>query len=343
MRNDYWRTMKGALIGAGFFAQFQAEAWKRMSGVDLVAVADLAPGKAAEFAARFGFARAYESVEAMLEAEKPDFVDIATRPDTHLPLTRLAAGRGIHVICQKPMAPTMAECVAMCEACEAAGVRLLIHENWRWQPWYREAKRLLDAGELGAWLHLSFDWRTGDGNGPEPYTAQPYFRQMPRLLIYESLIHILDTIRFLAGELRVTACETRRVNPVIAGDDWAEIHCAFGGGGRGFIHGDRQTGPVPAPVAMGSMVIQGKRAALRIAVDGHLFMTRAGAAEEKLPFAPATTGYKGDSVLATQQHLLDCLESGKPSESDGREYLKTVALVEACYALAVTSIPHPKP
>ena len=321
--------MKGVLIGAGFFAQFQAEAWTRIPGVNLVAVADPLPAKAREFAAKFNIARAYESVEAMLDAERPDFADIATRPDTHLALTQFVASRRIHVICQKPMAPTMAESEAMCEACEQANVRLLIHENWRWQPWYREAKRLIDSGALGTLKHLAFDWRTGDGNGPEPYAAQPYFRTMPRLLIYESLVHILDTFRLLGGELSVTACETRRVNPVIAGEDWAEIQIAFASGATGFIHGDRQTGPVPAPVAMGSMVIQGERATLRVSPEGHLLLD-----EQSLVTMPQATGYKGDSVFATQRHLLDCLRSGEPAESEGREYLKTNALVEQCYRRA---------
>jgi predicted dehydrogenase len=228
----------------------------------------------------------------------------------------------------------MAECVAMCEACEARGVRLLVHENWRWQPWHREAKRLLATGALGALRHLSFDWRTGDGTSPEPYAVQPYFRQMPRLLIFEALVHILDTFRCLGGELRVTACETRRQNPVIAGEDWAEVRAAFDGGATGFIHGDRHSGPVPAPVAMGEMIVEGADATLRVAADGNLFLKRRGADEKKLPFAPPATGYKGDSVLATQEHLLDCLATGRPCESEGREYLKTVALVEDCYRLA---------
>ena len=271
--------------------------------------------------------------------EQPEFVDIATPPDTHLPLTRLAAQRRAHVICQKPMSPTMADNVAMCEASEAANVRLLIHENWRWQPWYREAKRIIDGGRLGEVLSLAFDWRTGDGVGPEPYAAQPYFRAMPRLLIHESLVHILDTFRFLAGELRVTACETRRLNSVIAGEDWAELQGAFEGGPSGFIHGDRLTGPHPAPVAMGELRIVGRHAALRIAPDGNLFLTRHGGAAERLPLEPITTGYKGDSVLATQQHLIDCLRTGARAESEGRDYLRTAALVEAAYALS----PAPDP
>jgi predicted dehydrogenase len=196
---------------------------------------------------------------------------------------------------------------------------------------------LIVANALGVLQHLTFDWRTGDGIGPEPYAAQPYFREMPRLLIYESLVHILDTFRYLEGEVRVTACETRRVNPVIAGEDWAEIHLAFASNATGFIHGDRQTGPFPAPIAMGSMEIAGDRATLRISPDGHLWLTRRGETEQAHEFTPPVVGYKGDSVFATQQHLLDCLRTGQPGESEGREYLKTAALVEDCYRLAALS------
>jgi predicted dehydrogenase len=317
------------MIGAGFFAQFQAEAWRRMAGVELLAVADSAPGKAREFAAKFGIARDHESVDAMLDEEKPDFVDIVTRPDTHLPLTRLAAQRGIHVICQKPMAPTMADSIAMCDACEAAGVRLLIHENWRWQPWYREAQRLIQSGAIGPLRHLSFDWRTGDGNGPQPYAAQPYFREMPRLIIYESLVHILDTFRCLAGELEITSCATRRVNPVIAGEDWAELKVRFANGATGFIHGDRHTGPVPSPVAMGRMLIEGESSTLRITPEGFIELH-----DQRREFTPTTLGYKGDSVFATQQHLIECLRSGLPAESEGRTYLRTATLVEDAYRIA---------
>lgn len=317
------------MIGAGYFAHFQAEAWQRMPGASIAAVADALPGKAQAFARQYGIPRGYESVAEMLDAEQPHFVDIVTRPETHRELTIAAAARGLHVICQKPMSPCMDDNIAMCEVCEAAGVRLMVHENWRWQPWYREAWRLIQSGVIGSLRHLAFDWRSGDGTGPEPFAAQPYFRDMPRLIIYESLVHILDTFRYLAGELVVSRCQTRRVNPAIAGDDWAEIDCQFASGASGFIHGDRQSGPWPAPVAMGCMEIRGDSGTLRIAADGQVFLNEAWQ-----PFVPPTTGYKGDSVLGTQQHFLECLVSGQPCESDGREYLKTAALVEDCYRLA---------
>jgi predicted dehydrogenase len=327
-------SLRGVMIGAGFFGGFHAEAWRRIPTANITAVADPVAGKARAFADRFAIPGAYESVEEALDREKPDFVDVATRPEAHLGLTHAAAGRGVHVICQKPMAPTWEECVGMVEACEAAGVRLLVHENWRWQPWYREAKRLIDAGALGRVFQLTFRWRTGDGRGPEPYTVQPYFRQMPRLLVYETLVHLLDTFRYLAGEIARVACLNRRVNPVIVGEDQSLILVESHSGLPGLIDANRITGPTPAPVAMNSLTVEGDRAVLRLSPDGRLGLTEHGGAEREHPFPTSAEGYKGDSVRATQLHLIDCLRSGRPSESDGRDYLNTVRVVFACYRSA---------
>jgi predicted dehydrogenase len=327
---------RGVLIGAGYFAQFHAEAWTRIPVAEIVAVADPVPGRAAAFAAKHGIPRAGESVDELLDRERPDFVDIVTRPDTHRALAQTAARRGIHVLCQKPMAPTQDDCRAMVDECTTASVRLLIHENWRWQPWYREVRRLLDNGALGRVFQFAFQWRTGDGRGPEPYAAQPYFREMPRLLVYETLVHVLDTFRFLGGEFTGVACRNGRVNPAIAGEDHSLILISFESGALGLVDANRITGPVPAPAAMGSLTIEGDLATLRMSPDGRLWRTDFGGPEVPHEFPVPTGGYKGDSVWATQRHLIDCLRSGTTSESEGRDYLKTVEAVFACYQSAET-------
>ncbi|MBK5293051.1 MAG: Gfo/Idh/MocA family oxidoreductase [Acidobacteriia bacterium] len=327
--------LRGAIIGAGFFAAFQADAWRRMDSARIVAVADGLPGRAQEFAAQWDIPRAYRNAEEMLDKEKLDFVDIVTRPSTHLALTRLGAAHKLHVICQKPMAPTIEECMLMLAACESAGVRLLIHENWRWQPWYREARRILDSGSLGNLFYAGFHLRSGDGLGPEPYKAQPYFREMPMLLMYEMGIHFIDTFRYLVDEIAALRCRMRKVNPIIAGEDCAVIELSFRNGVQGAFDANRISGPAPPPVAFGHMRLEGDRGMLRMTPYGKLFLTEYGQPEQEHMFhAPAVDnkgGYKGDSILALQTHLIEGLRTGAACESDAAAYLPSVRAVFACY------------
>ena len=328
--------MKGVMIGAGFFAHFHAEAWSRMDGARITAIADLIPGRAQQFADRWGISRAYIDAEAMIRNENPDFVDIVTRPDSHPTLVSLAAHKGVYIICQKPMAASRKEAVAMVEVCAKAGVRLLIHENWRWQPWYREVKRLMEAGAVGKPYQLAFRMRSGDGLGPDPYKAQPYFREMPRLLIYEMLVHQLDTARYLAGEIQSLHCQIQRINPVIQGEDYAQIQVLMANGIHGLIDANRINGREPSKVAMGSFRLEGDRGMVRLTSSGRLFVSEIGQEEVAHHFPSSELGYKGDSVKAAHEHYLDCLKTGNPCETEGAEYLRTVEAVEACYRSAAT-------
>ncbi len=94
----------------------------------------------------------------MLKAEDLDFVDIVTRSTTHLELISLAAERGLAIICQKPMAPDWETACRMVEIAESHGVRFMMHDNWRWQSWYRAAARNHCPGRYwnsaGLWIPL---------------------------------------------------------------------------------------------------------------------------------------------------------------------------------------------
>ncbi len=324
------------MIGAGYFAQFQAEAWRRVEGARIVAVADALPGRAEAFAERFGIARAYQNVEETLERERPDFVDIVTSPDTHLELVRLAANCGAQVICQKPMAPNREECLAMIGACVHAKVRLFIHENWRWQPWFRAIKGLLDQGAVGRPFYASFVMRNSDGRGPEPFPAQPYFRTMERLMVYEMAVHFLDTFRFLLGEFSSVFCRMGRVNPAVKGEDYALIQLAFENGADGLIDANRISGPARREPISEELIVEGDRGKIRLARDCRIWLYDYGDSETPLDYAIPSEGYRGDSVRATQQHFISCLRTGEPCESEGESYLKTVAAVFACYDSAET-------
>src|SRR5262249_33753469 len=158
--------LRGVAIGAGYFSQFHYEAWARTADVEITAVCDCDAARAAGVRERFGLARQYTDFREALQRERPDFVDIITPPATHPEICQAAAEQGVHIICQKPMAPSLDEARAMVQCCATHGVRLMVHENFRFQPWHREIKRLLDSGAIGTRLHsLTFRSRPGDGWG----------------------------------------------------------------------------------------------------------------------------------------------------------------------------------
>ncbi len=140
-------TIGIGMIGSGFMGLTYSEALARhVRGARLVAVAG---GKrAAELAKEYGVA-AESSADALLSRRDVQGVILAT-PDQHrLELTRKAAAAGKHVLAEKPMAPTVAECDAMMEACAAAGVNLAVVKTERYRKVTRKAKELIDEGVIG--------------------------------------------------------------------------------------------------------------------------------------------------------------------------------------------------
>ncbi len=317
-------SLRGGIAGCGFFAQFQLDAWKRIPGVEIVAACDPDLDRA-----RAAAPRAYASAEKMLESEKLDFIDIATRPETHLELVRLAAAHRSAAICQKPMAPSYADAVAMVEASGAAGIRLMIHENWRWQPWYRVVRARILAGDIGEPVTYCFRIRRADGAGAEPYRLQPYFRTMPRLLMYETMIHPVDTARYLFGDIRSVSATARRRNPAVAGEDVCLMTLTHEDGLSGIADGHRFLDLMTASPPLGDAFFEGDDGWLQVIASGDVFRD-----EQLIWRNDVTEGYRGDSVRATQAHFVDCLRTGEAFETGGRDYLKSYAVVEAAYASA---------
>lgn len=326
---------RGVLVGCGYFAGIHLEAWNRLrDAVRMEAVCDLDPSAAARRASQFGIPRTYGDYRQMFETERPGFVDIVTRPDRHFEVLRAAADLGITVLCQKPLAPTYEEAEAMVAYCESAGVRLMVNENWRWQAWYRELKRVLDSGVIGQPFCFSLRHRMQDGAGPRPYPRQPYFLEMPRLLLIETMIHFLDTARFLVGDLKVAHCSLRRVNPAIRGEDVVLMTLEGAGTLVGTIDGNRLAPPEKEGPVMGDARVEGTGGAVCLEGDGRIFIHPLNGDRSEHVYPIPTIGYRGDSAFQTLRHFLECLDSGAEFETHGREYLKTTALVFEGYRLA---------
>ena len=331
--------LRVAIVGAGYFSQFQYEAWQRCPEVEIVGLAERDPGRGEAMAERFGVPDVHASIQALLEETRPDLVDIITPPETHEAMIAAATARSVPMVCQKPLAPSLAEARAVVEMAEAAGVPLIVHENFRFQPWYRHAKALLEAGRLGSPHGISFRLRPGDGQGPEAYLdRQPYFQKMERFLIHETGIHFIDTFRYLLGEVTAVTARLRRLNPAIAGEDAGQVVFEFESGATGLFDGNRLNDHEAenCRLTMGEMHLEGSGGVLRLDGDGGLWLKPHGAPERPEPYDWEERGFAGDSVYLLIRHILGHLIDGAPLVNSGRDYLRNVEIEEAIYRSSET-------
>ncbi len=329
------KKLRGVAVGTGYFSQFQYEAWNRLEHVDIVAVSSRKKEKAQVICDTYGIANAYGSFEEMLETEKPDFVDIITPPETHTNFCNMAIKHGVDIICQKPLAPTYKESVALAKAVKNSNVRMMIHENFRFQPWHREIKKLLDKHVIGDKLHtINLRMRMGDGWQKDAYmNRQPYFREMPQLLIYETGVHFIDTFRYLIGDISQVYSKLKTLNSNIKGEDFAWVQIEFNNGVLGFIDANRfneNTADDPR-LTFGSIWIEGNKGTIRLYDDGKITTQFLGEKENTHDYFYEKINFAGDCVYNTQEHFINCLRSGDAFETDVEAYLNNIIVQDAVY------------
>lgn len=323
--------LRVGVIGAGDISQYHLAAWRKLSAVDVVALCDLDAARARHRASAFAVPRTYTDAAAMFAAERLDAVDIATWRETHRPLARLAADRAVHVLCQKPLAPTLAEAAALVSDVDGR-IRLMVNENRRFAPHFRLIRRWLDEGRVGEvrqcimTMHRSGFLKREDGTRPAVERA-PYMARETRLLIAEVLIHQLDVLRFLLGPLSVVAARKRHTESDLPGETLATLML--------------ETGELAPVVLAGSFVAPGFGSAVADRLDiigtrASVMLDESGAelrgpqqSREPVDFAAA---YQAcfDRAIA---HFVDALLAGAPFETDPEDNLQTLRLVEDAYAL----------
>jgi D-apiose dehydrogenase len=334
-------TLKGGLIGCGFFAVNHMHGWRDAEGAEIVAICDRNPERLKTVGDQFGIAGRYTDAGEMMAKEKLDFVDIATTVNSHRALVDLAASYKLPTICQKPFAPTLADARAMVEACRKAGVPLMVHENFRWQSPIQAVKAVIDSGEVGA----PFFGRISFRSGFDVFSGQPYLAEGERFIIEDLGIHILDIARFLFGDVSMITSRTRRINAKIKGEDVATMLLDHENGTTSVVDCSYATKLAVEPFPETLVEIDGSEGTVRLAQGYRLTVTgRSGTAERDvspplLPWASRPWHNIQESVAAIQQHWADCLRSGRETSTSGADNLKTFALVEAAYTGAASGKP----
>ena len=192
--------LRAAIIGAGGIATTHATAYQA-AGVDLVAVCDVDAALARKRADAWGVERVYDDVAALLREETLDMVSVCTPASTHHAITLQAAGAGVHVLCEKPIAVDLNEAQAMIDACDAAGVVLQVGHQLRSHPAIVQAKTMIDEGVIGevtmVRLRQAHDW--GGASEVRPSFATRASGGGGTLL--DNGCHLMDLARYLAGDV----------------------------------------------------------------------------------------------------------------------------------------------
>jgi predicted dehydrogenase len=328
---------RGALIGCGYVSRYHLAAWQEVSGARLVALCDLDAGRLAQASDRVPGARTYREAAALFAAGPLDFVEICTRPESHVELVALAARHGVHVLCQKPAATTAADLRAMVDACETAGVRLMIHENWRYRPWYRALRAEIDSGTIGRPIRLRLVHRDTRALRPDGFRDQPYFQEMPRLILLEMGCHLIDTARYLLGEVATVSATLGHFGAGHPGEDLATLSLQFNSGALGLLD---LTWCAPHDLArpewaLNETVVEGTDGMLRLRLDGNLErVDLTGAIEHRPVPLPADDQVYLGGYIAAQTHFIEGLSRGIEHETSGHDTLRTMEVVWSAYRSA---------
>jgi kynurenine formamidase len=164
---------------------------------------------------------------------------------------------------------------------------------------------------------------------------------MPRLLVFETGVHFIDTFRYLAGEIDEAFARLEKLNPVIQGEDSGILMFRFKSGATGVWDANRfNESNVDDPrYTFGEFLVEGSGGTIRLYPDGRLTLQKLGEKETDHPYPHERRGFAGDCVYSTQRHFIECLVANQPFETSGDEYLKTLSVQEAMYTSASENRP----
>jgi predicted dehydrogenase len=228
-----------AVIGAGAFGQRHLSYLQQEPMCEVAAIADPAP-TAPALAAAHG-CRHYGDYCAMLDAEQPDGAIVASPNALHAPIGIACAQRGVHVLVEKPIAESLPAAQALVAAAERAGVALLVGHHRRYNPIIEQARETVRGGGIGRlttvvalWLirkpdaYFDVGWRREAGGGP----------------VLINLIHDIDDLRFICGEIASVQAVTSSAGRGFAVEDSAALTLRFTNGALGTV---TLSDAVPAP------------------------------------------------------------------------------------------------
>ncbi len=258
-------TIGWALLGPGSHAERNVlPQMGKAKDSNLVAVFSRDAARGADFARKHGFARSYISLAETLADPAVDAVYDATPDGLHLPNTVLAAAAGKHILIEKPLAISIDECLQAIAVCQKHGVKLGVVFQQRHDAVHREARRLVQAGEIGevvlarVQLAMRLPGRSAAAGSPDNWRADPAMR--PGGIVMGAGDHAYDTLAYITGqEIEEVFARTDSTQESPPNEQIATVLLRLSGGGAGIAGASRQT-----PYGQEPMVIHGSEGSLSL-------------------------------------------------------------------------------
>jgi len=340
--------MKFGIVGLGWPGQQHVRAISELEDVAMLsAVCDMDVEKLKEFE---GKCATYSNIDEFFAEADMDAVVLAVPHHIHASLTVRALHAGLHVLIEKPMARTSEECRQMIEAAERNNRTLMVAQNWRYTPWCVAAKEIVESGELGSIQAIRTEWLL-NFRPSFPKGSWIYNGELAGGGAITSLaIHNVDALRFIIGEVEEVYTNQLYTDDWSTNDaeNWAMVQFTFENGALGHLF----TGYTPFyPHDNGMLHVYGEKGTMffgQYQGETGLWIRSAKRSEdpaasyERVDVTGLAPGLVGHAQTNQLKHFIDSVNEGTLPESDGREIIKTIELVERMYASGKTGEPVKK-
>ncbi|MBM3277193.1 MAG: Gfo/Idh/MocA family oxidoreductase [Candidatus Handelsmanbacteria bacterium] len=326
-----------ALIGTGRVGyQFNfgelpdnhAEAVHAHPACQLVAGVNRGREKLDAFGQRFGVQALYHEYRQMLAEVQPDLCIVATHPELHCEMVEgcAAAPSTRAIICEKPMALSLAECDRMLRACAARGILLQINHNRRWSPEWELGLRLLREGAIGELVHL---YGFIDGGKPAPW-----WRSEHEGSLLHDFTHYFDLMDIYAGPVDWLCGLAEQRRRPWAVEDFSAAFIKFRSGASGALHSAELT-----EYADHAFELRGSTGLLRFVgeqvqffqAERDVYEPESGFQWSSLKPRALDRPTPASTYVAALQELLDALEGKGKLRSDGKVGRRSLEMVMAVY------------
>ncbi|RVU02911.1 Gfo/Idh/MocA family oxidoreductase [Mucilaginibacter limnophilus] len=328
--------LRFAVIGCGFWSQFQIAAWHELEGVELVAVYNRSVEKACDTALKFGVPHYYDKIEELFRNEQLDFVDIITDVDTHAQFINMALEHNVAVICQKPLTADFKTAETLVAKAIKRNIPFFVHENFRWQLPIRKLKIAIDSGVIGN----VFKARVSFCSAFPVFDNQPFLATLDQFILTDIGSHIFDIVRYLFGDAENIYCKTKTVNKKIKGEDVANAFLEMQNGIHCYAEMSYASILEKEVFPQTLVLVEGEQGSIELAPGFELkITTRHGSTSsviqpEMYNWVDPDYAVVHSCIVDINRNFRDALLNGYDAETSAADNLKTLQLVFAAYQSA---------